>query len=102
MRHRLKIPDNMRHLMVRIELGQHVAEHKKEFAFSHFRALLDGAEYMGTVVAISSHEGWVEYEDGQARRDGNGSLMCDGCEQPFPYAEPVDGKFTCYGCRSFH
>lgn len=36
----------------------------------------------------------------QAKRDGQGSLLCQSCCQPFPYAEPAaDGSFKCYGCR---
>lgn len=37
-----------------------------------------------------------------ARRDGNGSLLCGSCGQPYPYAEPAsDGGFTCRSCKSY-
>jgi len=36
-----------------------------------------------------------------AQRDGNGSLLCQGCNNPFPYAEPdANGQFKCFSCRS--
>jgi hypothetical protein len=37
-----------------------------------------------------------------AKRDGNGSLLCGRCAQPYPYAEPAsDGGFTCHSCKSY-
>ena len=37
-----------------------------------------------------------------AERDGNGSLICSCCGQPYPYAEPqANGGFTCRSCRSY-
>lgn len=38
-----------------------------------------------------------------AKRDGNGSLICQGaCGQPFPLAEPdAIGVFICRSCRSY-
>lgn len=34
------------------------------------------------------------------KRDKNGSLLCQTCRDPYPYAEPnEDGSFHCYGCR---
>src|SRR5690606_1663331 len=37
-----------------------------------------------------------------ARRDGNGSLLCCSCGEPYPYAEPeADGHFVCCSCRTW-
>jgi hypothetical protein len=34
------------------------------------------------------------------QRDGNGSLLCSSCKEPYPYAEPpASGPFRCYSCR---
>lgn len=36
-----------------------------------------------------------------AQRDQNGSLLCQACNEPYPYADPnADGTFVCYGCRT--
>jgi len=46
------------------------------------------------------HEDAVYRRENVARRDGNNSLLCQGCEQPFPYAEPDrNGRFRCFGCK---
>lgn len=38
---------------------------------------------------------------GPAKRDGNGSLLCQKCGDPFPYAVPDDyGNFICKGCKT--
>jgi len=35
-----------------------------------------------------------------AQRDVNGSLLCQKCGEPYPFAEPDDqGGFVCYSCR---
>lgn len=35
----------------------------------------------------------------KAERDNNGSLLCQKCIGPYPYAEPKeDGTFICYDC----
>lgn len=44
-------------------------------------------------------EGDETSEAAAAVRDGNGSLLCQTCKDPFPYADVDDsGKFHCYGC----
>jgi hypothetical protein len=36
-----------------------------------------------------------------AQRDGNGSLCCQKCGDPNPYAEPdVHGNFVCTSCKT--
>ena len=41
------------------------------------------------------------YFKNKAQRDSNGSLLCMGCRDPFPYAETDEnGRFRCYGCKS--
>lgn len=36
-----------------------------------------------------------------AQRDGNGSLLCQKCNDPYPYAEPnEDGGFVCTSCKT--
>jgi hypothetical protein len=38
-----------------------------------------------------------------AQRDGNGSLLCQQCKDPYPYAEPdAHGKFVCHSCKVSH
>lgn len=37
-----------------------------------------------------------------SERDGNGSLLCSQCREPYPYANPpAVGKFRCASCRSY-
>lgn len=36
-----------------------------------------------------------------AQRDANGSLLCQKCNNPYPYAEPDKaGRFVCTSCKT--
>lgn len=80
-----------------------VTDDKGFFAFvppDRLGVIASDLRILGAVVECPP--GFIVYDDGrvEAPRDGNGSLLCSGCKEPFPYAEPDGSSFTCYQCRN--
>lgn len=59
-----------------------------------------GGYWPSVTAAISYHGAETGTTRPLAKRDGQGSLLCQSCGEPFPYAEPdTHGQFKCHGCK---